>query len=94
MPHRLDRVTIALPTGDIAIRWYIREALLHRLQHIRENRGLRAAFTAARARWHVVLDEGRRAALHRALVDWSADGMPTELEELRDRLTDEALADA
>jgi hypothetical protein len=94
MPHRLDRVTIELPNGDIAIRWYTRQALLHRLQEIRENRGLRAAFTAARATWHVPLDEGRRVALQRALVDWSGDGMPTELEELRDRLTDEVLADA
>jgi hypothetical protein len=92
MPHRLDRVTIALPNGDIAIRWYTRQALLHRLQDIRENRGLRAAFTAARATWHVALDEGRRVALRRALVDWSDDGMPVELHELLNKLTDEVAA--
>jgi len=92
VPHRLDRVTIALPHGDVAIRWYTRQALLQRLQDTGENAGLRAAFTAVRATWHVALDERRRFALRRALVDWSEDGMPTELDELRDRLTDEVRA--
>ena len=49
MPERLDRVTIALNGGNVAISWAGREALMQRLQEIQESSQIRVSFTAVGA---------------------------------------------
>jgi hypothetical protein len=89
----VDYVTIALPGGDVTIAWDTRQALMTRLQHVNETASLRVRFTAVGATRSVEMSPAQRVRLQRALVDWSNDGMPAELDDLTNRLTDEVASD-
>ena len=93
LPERLDHVTIALTGGDVSVTWDTRQALLARLQSVRETVSLRASFDAVGASRPVELNDGQRTALLAALEEWSRDGtydpMPEELLTLRAALGDD-----
>ena len=91
MPVRLNLVTVALNRSLVTLTWTARQALLGRLQHVRENVGLRATFGAVDAAGSVELRPGQRAVLLLTLVTWALDPdgyepIPQELLDLRDAL--------
>jgi hypothetical protein len=87
MLERPDRVRIALPAGEVTIAWDARQALMRRLQHVKEGGRIRESFEAGRATPPVRLNQGQCDTLHRVLLDWPNNGMPPDLRELADRLT-------
>ena len=92
MPECLDRITIALKSGDIAIQWDARQALLARLQYVADSTSLRAMFDAVGASRPVELNPAQRATLLGLLDEWARDdseAMPTELDKLRRALRDD-----
>jgi hypothetical protein len=89
MLERLDRVTIALPGGDVTIPWDTRQALMGRLQHVGERSGICSRFGAVGASRPIQLSQRQLLALQRVLVTWSDDGMPAELNDLLTALSDE-----
>ena len=86
MPERLDRVTIALNGGDVALSWASRDALMKRLHEIHESRQIRLSFTAVGASRPVALNPAQRAELLVILDDW-LQNLPPDLQELRDALS-------
>ena len=92
LPER-EQVVIALDGGTVRLAWETRQALLARLQHIRETVRLRASFDAGGATGPVELNRGQRAALLAAIDEWARDGtsaqMPEELLPLRDALAED-----
>jgi hypothetical protein len=92
MPGRLDKLTIALNRGDITLTWDSRQALLARLQHVRDSTSLRAVFEAVGAARPAELTAAQTATLLGLLDQWSTDdaseAMPAELGDLRDALRD------
>jgi hypothetical protein len=93
VPERLDRVTIALPNGDVTISWNTRQALMGRLQHAEERNLIRTRLHNAGASQPVQFSQRQRVTLQRVLLDWSDEEMPAELEGLLNALCDE-VADA
>jgi hypothetical protein len=93
VPERLDRVTIALPSGDVTISWNTRQALMGRLQDAEERNLIRSYFHNVGASRPAQFSPRQRVTLQRVLVDWFAEGMPAELDELLTALSDE-VADA
>jgi len=94
MPERLDRVTIELKSGDIAIPWDARQALLARLQHVADSTSLRVMFEAVGASRPVELNPTQRATLLGLLDEWAlrrddSAAMPAELDNLREALRDD-----
>jgi hypothetical protein len=91
MPERLDRVTVALNSGNVVLTWASRQALMRRLQHVQETARIRVAFEAAGASRPIQLTGGQRTALLLTLEGWSLDldgheRIPKDLLELRDAL--------
>jgi hypothetical protein len=88
---RFDHVAIALNGNPVVLTWTGRQALLQRLQHVKENTQIRAAFSAGSASRPVQLRPAQRTALLLALEVWSVglDGyepIPQELLDLRSAL--------
>ena len=92
MPERLDRITVALSSGDVTLSWDCKEALMARLQHVQETAKIRSSFfEAVGAPRPVELSHGQRTALLLVLETWSLDGdgyepMPQGLSEFRNAL--------
>src|SRR5687768_13016769 len=92
MPERLDRVTIELKIGNIAVPSDARQALHTRLQLGRLSTSLRAMFDAVGASRPVELNPAQRATLLGMLDEWDRDdsaALPTELDKLRRALRDD-----
>ena len=91
MPERLDRVTVALNSGNVSFSWDERQALMRRLQHVQSSARIRASFDAVGASRRVELSTGQRTALLLTLEGWALDSdgpepMPEGLRELRNAL--------
>lgn len=92
MPVRLNLAIVALNQDPLVISSTARQALLQRLQHVRETASLRASFSAVYPAVPVELRPGQRTALLLVLKSWAldpADGyepIPQELLELRNAL--------
>jgi hypothetical protein len=91
VPERLDSVAVALNRGPVILTWNARQALMRRLQHVRETAQIRASFDAVGASRPVELTGGQRTALLLTLEGWSLDldgyeAMSPELLELRNEL--------
>jgi hypothetical protein len=95
MPQSLDNITIALARGDVTVSSEARQALLARLQHVRDSTSLRAMLDpAVGATRPVELNPAQRATLLGLLDEWSlrrddSAAMPAELDDLRDALRDD-----
>lgn len=91
MTERPDRVTLALNRGDVILAWACRQALMRRLQHVRETARIRASFEVVGPSRPITLTGGQRTALLLTLEGWSLDlddyePMPEGLIELRNAL--------
>ena len=91
MPVRLNLGTVAINEVPLIISSTARQALLRRLQHVRETANLRASFSAVYPAVPVELRPGQRTALVRILESWALDldghePIPQELLDLRDAL--------
>ena len=80
-----DHVTIALEGADVVLSWASRDALMQRLQEIRETHEIRLSFTAVDGSRHVELSPAQRANLVVILDDWP-ETMPDDLLQLRNAL--------
>ena len=63
MPERLDRVTIALKTGDVTFDWGAQQTLMRRLQHIGSRQRIRETSEAVGASRPVQLHPGQRPSV-------------------------------
>ena len=91
MPERLDCIIVALNSGPVTLTWDARQALMLRLQRVRENFRLRASFDAVGASRPVELTSNQRTTLLLTLENWALDldtfeAISPELLELRDEL--------
>ena len=90
MPEPPHPITIAVASGEVSISWNARQALMQRLQDLKELFRIRDTFEAVGAtRPSIQLTQIQRLVLQQALLDWSTNGMPAELGELLDTLTNE-----
>src|SRR4051812_19235260 len=90
VPDPPHPVTIAIQSGDVSITWAARQALMQRLQHLKELFRIRDSFeTVDPTRPLVQLSQIQRFVLQQTLLDWSTDGMPAELNELLETLSAE-----
>ena len=63
VPDHLHTITVVLSAGDVTISWDTRQALIARLQHIRDSSSLRSMFEAVGATRPVELNAAQRATL-------------------------------
>ena len=92
MPEGLADITIALNRGNVTITRDARQALMARLQHVRDSSSLRATIDAVGSKRAVELNPAQRATLLGLLQAWSTDvddAMPADLTELRDALRED-----
>ena len=80
-----DHVTIALDGAEVVLSWASRDALMQRLQEVRETREIRLSFTAFDGSRPVELNPGQRAVLIVILGDWP-ETMPDDLLEFQNAL--------
>ena len=80
-----DHVTIALDGADVVLSWASRDALMQRLQEIRETHEIRLSFTAVDGSRPVELSPAQRANLVVILDDWP-ETMPQDLLAFRNAL--------
>ena len=62
MPQGLDRVTVALSSGNVSFSWDERQALMRRLQHVQSRARIRDSFDAVGASRLVELSTGQQTA--------------------------------
>ena len=87
----LHKVVVELKGGPVVLGWPAYEALMGRLQHVRETVHLRAAFTASGTSWPIQLRPDQRGKLLLILEDWAFDlsgyePIPEDLLGLREAL--------
>jgi hypothetical protein len=84
MPDHLGHVTIALNRGNVVLSSAIRDALMQRLQKVREPHEIRLSFTDADGSRPVEIRPPQRAYLAAILNNWPE--APQDLPALRDAL--------
>ena len=95
MPERLDRVTIALPRGDVVIPWDSRDQLIDRMKHLEDAKSAIRAFKGAGASSPVKLDPEGKAVILDVINHWAnelKDGyrdLPEGIWDLRNALSGE-----
>ena len=99
MLPRVDRVSIALSTGDVAISWVSRQALLeelrdHALGDAKVDGAIREAFEDGGTSRPVTLAPAEKAYLFRLLERWALEergyaGLPRGMFHLRNGLLDD-----
>ena len=84
MPDHLGHVTIALPGADLLLSGASRDALMQRLQKVREPHEIRLSFTDADGSRPVEIRPPQRAYLAAILNNWPE--APQDPPALRDAL--------
>jgi hypothetical protein len=84
VPERLERITVAAPSGDVTITWDTRQMLMERLAQRDDTAGIRRRFDAVGASRSVELNRDERLALRGLLDEWLCDEKPPDEQELTD----------